>query len=232
MFAELPVEQFAQSPFFWVCAVASLFGLTVWYLYGGFIEENYTKIKWFRRLLLPHLSPVLQNIDDSTEDIDLSRLYVETPIYDEELALEVDVPSEDYDDVMDSLGDFFLESGFRPEVLLASLGNREGEEVGNWVLTAPERNHTDMTFVNRFHEILLMATAKRQLHVRIFYEEQEEKLGFYVHWEYNAYSPLYAKRHFNGKDVSISKAKALFEDYRQELTGGILNNYQDEANDN
>ena len=104
--------------------------------------------------------------------------------------------------------------------------NSEGyREVGNWVLTAPKRKHTSMRGVDRVHQVLLMLTAKSQLHVRIFYDEEEEMLRFYSHYEYNPYNPFYAKRHFNGENIKYDLARSLFKSYAVSLEHVLFENY-------
>lgn len=227
MFASLPIEHPPQDPLFWACFVASLIGLAAWNLYGRFIYENYSRIKWFRRLFLPWITPFLENVDEELDEVDLSRLYVETDVSEDEKVLEVDIPHEDHDIVMESLGEFFMDNYFRPEVLLASLASDdEGKkEEGNWVLTAPSKKHTGM----RLHELAIMLISKWQLHVRIFYNEEDETLSFYAHHEYNPYNPLLAKRHFNGDDVDVGLGKEMFRDYLPELNDNQLKNYNYEV---
>lgn len=223
MQVDLTAFQFlAENPLLWATAFASIFGLVVHYLYGGFIEKNYRKITWFRRLLLPHFSFILRKTDANFEKVDLSKLYVETSVSEEEKAFSVDASKigiEDIDEV-------FLNKNFRPEVLLSSLASDPDgrKEVGNWVLTAPNKSRSFFPANSRIYEVFQMLTAKWQLHVRVYYNEKEDKYTFYAHYEYNPYCPLYSKKHFNSKgmDKSLGVQMAINKlsgDFSQKTSG-------------
>lgn len=202
------LQHFATDPMFLVAGVAALIGLTLHYLYGGFIEENHRKINWFRRLLLPHFTFIISRTDSTLEDIDLSKLYVETKVTEEEHAFDIDdsVSLEEIDQV-------FLDKGFRPEVILTSLASDpEGQkEQGNWVLTAPQKNR-DVSFRGtRIYEAVQLLISTWQLHVRLYHDEDSGVYSVYAHYEYNPYCPLYSQKHFNAEGMNKSLGTAMAE---------------------
>lgn len=208
-------ETIPQSPVFWAAAAAAVIALMLHYLYGGWLERNYRHIKWLRRLILPHISYYLRSTDNDLDDVDLSQLYVETGVRESEHAM--DMPIDEYEDEWDALDDvekYLKKHYWRPEVILTSLADDpEGRyEIANWVLTAPEKSRKDSLALGRLRELLIMLTAERQLHLRIYYNEEEEKLQFYAHEEYNPYNPLYSKKHFNGVDMNHKGGRQMFLD--------------------
>lgn len=192
-------QMVSSDPMFLLAAAAAVIGITLHYLYGGFIEENHRKIIWFRRLLLPHFTFFLRQTDSSIEDVDLSRLYVETVVTDEEYVFAIDDSWS-----LDEISDVFLEKKFRPEALLASLASdMEGrKEVGNWVLTAPRKDRNVSVRGSRLYEVVQLLTAKWQLHVRLFHDEEKGVYSVYAHYEYNPYCPLYAMKHFEAEGMN------------------------------
>jgi len=180
------IETVLSDPLLIASVVASLVGLTLFYLYGGFIQQNYTKIKWFRRLFLPHLRNFIEHLDEEHEDVDLSEIRkVETSVSEEEHVFDLYLREEEYQEgVMLALGKFLtMHRHFRPEILLSSIGNNPDDlyEVGNFVLTAPEKNHTDAPALGRLYDIVVMFTSKYQLHVRVFYDDRSHRFRFYAH---------------------------------------------------
>ena len=213
---EIVTEIILSDPLFFASAAASIVGLLLWYLYRGFIVNNYTRIKWFRRLFFPHVSVLLRIADRRKENIDLSRLYVETETREDEYAFTLYLDeSDDEHDVIESIGGYLIDNKFRPEVLLTSLANHpEGyPEVGNFVLSGPEKSHPSLVGYGVFTEIIRMLLSKWQLHLRIYYDSDKHRLLFYVHREYNAYNPLYAKKHLDGKHVSGKEGVELFKQH-------------------
>lgn len=209
----------ATEPLFIVAGIAALIGITALYLYGGFIENNYTKIKWFRRLFLPHLSALLRNVDEQYKEFDISDVHkkIETRSSEKENVFDLYLLEEDTpEEVTKAIGEKLIDNHFRPEVILASLGrDSDGEaEIGNFVLTSPEKNHPDSSGISRLYDIATLFTAKYQLHVRIFYDEDSHKLQFYAHHELNPYNPLYAKKHLNGEGLDSQKGVRMFREYK------------------
>jgi hypothetical protein len=208
------------DPLFVVAALASFLGILLYYTYGGFINENYTRIKWFRRLFLPHITRAIKNIDKQYENVDMSGLYVETNVRDREHVFDLYLDEETTKEQgLNSVGGELISNHFRPEVILASLAtNPEGEaEDGNFVLTAPSRNHTDVSVFGRIYDIMVMFISKYQLHVRIYYDEDKHKLEFYAHHEMNPYNPLYAERHFEAKEFNVDKGVEMFKEYKDDM---------------
>jgi len=205
------LETLPQNPIFWVCSLAAILGVVTHYLYSGWINQNYRSIKWFRRMFLPHLTPLLEDLDDNTES-DLSKLYVETGVGESEHTFDISIPeAEVYESTLYEVEEQLRQKHFRPEVLLASVAsNPDGKyEVSNWVLTAPEKTHSDVAGCGVLSDVFKMLFSEWQLHVRVYWNEQERKLEFYSHYEKNPYSPLYAKDHFDGIGVDHAKGRKL-----------------------
>jgi len=215
---EVAIEIVQTNPLFVASALASLVGLTLYYLYRGFIHENYQRIKWFRRLFLPHITLLLRNVDKNNKRVDLSRLYVETEAQPEEEVFDLRLSEDNTrQEAVDKIGDYLISENFRPEVILASLAKHpEGyPEVGNFVLTAPEKNHDTIAGYGVFKEIFKMFTSKYQLHIRLYYDENKHRILFHAHHELNPYNPLYAKKHFNSVEFNMKKGVKLFRKYRE-----------------
>lgn len=207
------IEGLPQSILFYVAAFASVVGLVIYYLYyRGFIQDNYRHVKWFRRLVAPHLSVLLRRADKETPDTDLSRLYVETELSEEECVYSLSVEAENKDDTLDKIEDVLSSLHLRPEVVLTSVASDEegNYAIANWVLTGPSKSKSDVRGVGVLYEILHLLVSKWQLHLRIVYKDG--LLKFYVHKEYNPYNPLFAKKHFVGKDIDIEEAKTYFRE--------------------
>lgn len=227
------LETLPSDPLFWGAAIVAIFGVVVHYLYSGFIQRNYRKIKWFRRLFLPHITKALRHMDEELDDHDLSRLYVETSVSESEHVLDVEVPNKLEAAMV--LGEIerevFLDNNFRPEVLLASLASNPGGylEMGNWVKTAPEKKHPSTPFLGKLYEVVLLILAEWQLHIRIYYDEEQNLLRFYVHHEKNAYSPFHAQDHYDGDGIDVKKGRSLFKDYLPEMNEAVLRDYDYEV---
>ena len=208
------------DPLFVVAGIAALMGLALYYGYSGFINKNYTQIKWFRRLFLPHVTRAINQLDEQYDDIDMQGVYVETNVREREHVFDLHLDESDtMTEGVKKVGDELISQHFRPEVILASLG-RDPEnqgEVGNFVLTAPEKNHTDVPVMGRLYDIFVMFTSKYQLHVRIYYDENKHRLRFYAHHELNPYNPLYAKKHLQAKDFNTQKGVRMFEQYKKDI---------------
>lgn len=210
----------AQEPMFFVAALASVVGMTLFWLYGGFLEQNYTKIKWFRRLFLPHISHLIARIDNEYEEVDLDHIYTETTVYDDEFVFDLYLPEEvTKEEAHRQIGDELIENHFRPEVLLASLASTQGgnPELGNFVLTAPEKNHPDTTGFGRLYDLFVMFVSKWQLHTRYYYVSDKHKISFYAHKELNPYNPLYALAHLRAEDFRQEEGVEMFKEYKDEL---------------
>lgn len=212
------VAGLTSDPLLLVAGLASLVGLFVYWSYDGFIHENYTHIKWFRRLLLPHVTRLLKKAE---KDGDFFKgIYVETDTLDSEHVFDLYLEeSRMKEGALDAVGDTLIENHFRPEVLLASLGSNSSglEEVGNFVLTAPNKNHPDSTGLGRIYDIVVMFISKYQLHVRIFYDPEKHRLRFYAHYELNPYNPFYAQKHLDAEEFDIDKGVEMFREYADEL---------------
>lgn len=213
------IAEFAsKDPMFWVAALASVVGLTLYYLYSGYINKNYRHLKWLRRLFLPHVTRIIRKIDKSNEDIHLGGLYVESfspkkyRVFD--LYLSEDTTKEEAIECVDQK---LLSNHFRPEIILASLAsNNEGNvELGNFVLTAPERKHPDVKGFGKLYDIAMMFAAKHQLHVRYYYDEDKHRLRFYAHYESNPYNPFISYQHYEGD--GMRKAAEIFKEYQEEI---------------
>jgi hypothetical protein len=215
---EVAIEIIQANPLFVASALASLVGLTLYYLYRGFIHENYQRIEWFRRLFLPHITLLLRNVDENNKRVDLSRLYVETEAQPEEEVFDLRLSEDDTrEEAVGKIGDYLISEKFRPEVILASLAKHpEGHpEVGNFVLTAPDKNHDALVGYGVFKEIYRMLTSKYQLHLRLYYDEDKHRILFHAHHELNPYNPIYAKKHFNSVEFNMKKGVKLFRKYRE-----------------
>lgn len=216
------IEQLlATDPFFVVTAIVSLVGLSLYYLYGGFIEENHAQIKWFRRLFLPHVTKLLHDIDEQNEDIDLDGLYVETNIHQREHVFDLYLDERVHrEGGIEMVSEELIKNHFRPEVILASLGNnpQDKAELGNFVLTAPMNNHPDVPVMGRLYDIFVMLVSKYQLHVRIYYDEDKHRLRFYAHHELNPYNPRYAKKHLQGEEMDIPLGVEMFKKYKEDIS--------------
>lgn len=207
------VESLPQDPLFYGAALAAVIALTLHYMYyQTFIRENYRHIKWFRRLLLPHVSYMLRRVDEDVKNVDLSRLYVESPLRDSEHIMNFEWPDDkDYEYVLDNVEPVYFEKGLRPEVILASIkGGTEHEEVSNFILTGPGRRRTNKSVARSLYDIFLMLTSKYQLHPRLLLDEDEGVLKVGVHHELNPYNPLYSLRHLEGDEFSPHKGKDMF----------------------
>ena len=207
---------------FIVAAIASIIGIGIYYLYGGFLTQNYKKIKWFRRLFLPHVSKIIKDYDESNEDVDLSQLSkTETTTLDSEHVFDLHLKEHYTKETANKLiGNELIENHFRPEVILASVGRQETSEeleLGNFVLTAPEKNHPDTTALGRLYDIVLLFTSKYQLHVRYFYDEEKHRIRFYAHYELNPYNPLYAKKHLEAEKFNVEKGVEMFKKYKDNI---------------
>lgn len=214
------LEDMVSNPLFYAATIASLFGLALHYLYyEGFIEENYREAKWFRRLFLPHITFLLHELDSEFDDYDLSKMYVETTVSESEHVLDIDISDADKEEVLDGIESHLLASHYRPEVILSSLASTPDgyKEIGNWVLTAPEKNHTDLPAMGILHDALLMIGSKWQLHVRIFHNEEREMIEFYTHYEKNPYNPFHAPDHFKANGLDAERGKKLFRRKLAEL---------------
>lgn len=211
-----------NNPLLVASVIASIVGVTIYYLYRGFILQNYQRIKWFRRLLLPHISLILRQVDKRNKDVDLSKLYVTTDVLEGrehigDLYLE---EGEKQDEVVEDVGSYLIENKFRPEVILTSVAEHEDDipEVGNFVLTAPMKTRDVLPGYGVFTEVFRMLTSKYQLHVRMYYDKEKHRLRFYGHHELNPYNPLFAKGHFNSEDFDSSLGVSMFRrDYFGDL---------------
>jgi len=212
-----------NNPLMVASVAASIGGLGLYWLFRGFIVQDYQRIKWFRRLLLPHISLILRQVDKNNKDVDLSKLYVQTEILEDkehigDLYLS---EGEKQDEAVEQVGDYLIGNKFRPEVILASLAEHEDDlpEVGNFVLTAPNRNQDVLPGYGVFTEIFSMLTSKYQLHIRMYYDKEKHRLRFYGHYELNPYNPLYAKKHFNSVDYDSRLGVKIFRrDYAEKLS--------------
>ena len=207
---------------FIVAAIASIIGIGIYYLYGGFLTQNYKKIKWFRRLFLPHVSKIIKDYDESNKDVDLSQLSkTETTTLDSEHVFDLHLKEHYTKETANKLiGNELIENHFRPEVILASVGRQETSEeleLGNFVLTAPEKNHPDTTGLGKLYDIVLLFTSKYQLHVRYFYDEEKHRIRFYAHYELNPYNPLYAKKHLEAEKFNVEKGVEMFKEYKDDI---------------
>lgn len=220
-FANEVFSAVASDPLMFAAGLASLVGLFMYWSYGGFINENYQRIKWFRRLFLPHITRLLHKIDEENENIDLDGAYVETQILESEHAFDLYLreSSRDYLIPLTGVSETLIDNHFRPEVILASLGTSpEGYvEVGNFALTAPEKKKVDMTGIARLNDIITMFVSRYQLHVRIFFDPEKHRLRFYAHHEYNPYNPFHAKDHLEAKKFNPRKGVKMFKEYADEL---------------
>lgn len=208
------------DPLFFAAALASLIGISIYWLYGGFIDQNYNKIKWFRRLLLPHVTRAIRTIDEENKEYDLSCLYVETKALDREHVFDLYIDEdESKEQALSNVGDELISHHFRPEVILASLAeNSDGNaEDGNFVLTAPTSNHPNSTGIGRLYDIIVMLTSKYQLHVRIFHDADKHRLRFYAHHELNPYNPFFALDHFEAKEFDTETGVRMFGRYKEDL---------------
>lgn len=202
--------------------LASLAATTVYYLYGGFIQRDYRKITWFRRLLLPHVSTLIKAYDETNENVDLTHLTkTETEVHDVEHVFDLYLDEDEtVDSASEKVNEELISNHFRPEVLLASVGRQTTSkrlERGNFVLTSPTRRHTDAPGAGRIFDILTMMLSKYQLHVRYFYDAEQHRFRFYAHHELNPYNPFYAKGHLTATEFSANKGVDLFEEYEDEL---------------
>lgn len=214
------VVELTSNPLLVAAAIASFIGLFIYWSYGGFINENYRRIKWFRRLFLPHVTRILKVIDDQNENTDFDGVYVKTDILSQEHAFDLFLEEEKTkDEVIDDVGNELLKHNFRPEVILASLGTNPAgrNEIGNFVLTAPEKEHFNAIGIGRVYEIIMMFMSKHQLHIRIFYDPEKHRLRFYAHYELNPYNPFVAKRHLQGKSINFRKGVDMAREYAPEL---------------
>ena len=225
------IESVPKEPLFHIAGFASIVGIVLIYLFRGFINEKHTRVKWFRRLLFPHLSTLIERAQDETDDERVDKLYVETEVSNEERVLDIQVDEDEMKYILGYIETTLKEIGFRPEVILASLASTdEGYyEVGNWVFTAPEKKHPDVPVLGDLYEIAVLLVAKWQLHVRIFYNEEEGKLEMYAHYEKNPYSYLHAKDHFLGEGLDMEKGRELFRSYLPEFEH-ILRDHEHEIN--
>lgn len=217
---EFASELALSNPMFIASGVASLIGLTLWFLYRGFITENFTRIQWLRRLLFPHLSLFLRKADKNAEGYDLSKLYVETVVTKPEHAFDLYLPEDKTEDTAtQEIGEYLISEGFRPEVILTSLAEhpKEFPEMGNFVLTAPRKTHPSVPGYGIFYELFHMLISKRQLHVRFYHNTNSHSFEFFVHEEYNPYNPLYAKRHFDSEEFSPEDGVELIAEYEDEI---------------
>lgn len=217
---EIAIGFVTSNPLLVASAVASFIGIALWYLYRGFVLRNYTRIKWFRRLLLPHITILLKLVDRRNPEFDLSRLYVETEAQPEEKAFQLFLDeSDDENEVVKEIGEYLISEKFRPEVILTSLAEhpKDYPEMGNFVLTAPEKNHSAVVGYGVFTELFRMFTSKWQLHVRMYYDRDKHRLSFYAHKEYNSYNPIYALRHFKGEEISASEGVELLDNYADDI---------------
>lgn len=210
------------DPLFVVAAVASLFALSMYYMYGGFIYENYGKIKWFRRLFLPHVTRIIGLMDERYDQVDLSDLEkVETNIREREHVFDLYLDeAQTKETALKAVGYELISQHFRPEVILSSLGtdpDGDGED-GNFVLTAPSRSHSDVPVLGRIYDILIMFLSKYQLHVRIYYDEDKHRLRFYAHHELNPYNPFFAKDHLEAKEFDVDKGVEMFSEYEDDIS--------------
>lgn len=213
------LESLPKDPLFWACALVAVGGVVVHYLYSGFLKQNYREIVWFRRILLPHMSLFLEKVDDDLEGYDLSKFYVETEMSDKEHVMDIEVGRSEYEEVHDELAQFLFERHFRPEVLLASLSSspRGYKEIGNYVLTAPEKKHSKVPFLGKMYDVLILLMADWQLHVRVFYDSENDRLRIYVHREKNPYNPIEAKNHYRGNKMDYEGGRKLFRRYVPDL---------------
>jgi hypothetical protein len=212
---EMVVEIVQNNPLFVASALASLVGISLYYLYRGFINENYQKIKWFRRLLLPHITIALRHLDEEYEEYDLSKLYVETESNKSEYVFSLKPYKTE---APQTLGKRLISNGFRPEVILTSLAKHpEGyPEVGNYVLSGPEKNHGSHGH-GVWRELFNMFLSKWQLHVRYYFNEEDNEYLFYAHKEYNPYNPLYAAKHLRGEKIDVEEGGKLLLQYTDEF---------------
>jgi len=219
---EIATEVLQTDPLFIAASIASLLGLGLYFGYRGFIHENYQRIKWFRRLFLPHITLLLRKGDKKLDGVDLSRLYVETNARPEEEVFDLRLREEDrMNGVVEAVGSYLIkEENFRPEVILTSNANHsEGyPEVGNFVLTAPEKSHDYFARYGVFREIFRMFTSKYQLHVRLYYDQDKHRILFHAHHELNPYNLIYAKKHFNGVQFNIRRGVELFRRYKDGIS--------------
>ncbi len=221
------MQQFVESltstdPIFIAAALASLIGISLYYLYGGLLNENYTKIKWFRTLFLPHVSNLVKEIDERNEDIDISSLSkTETTTLDREHVFDLYLKEEyDENEVSRKIGKELIRNHFRPEVILASVARQESSrelEMGNFVLTAPEKTHPDTIGLGRMYDLFVLFTSKYQLHVRYFYDKDSHKIRFYAHHELNPYNPLFAKDHLEAEEFDVEKGVGMFREYSDDI---------------
>lgn len=210
------------DPLFIVAGIASFIGIGIYYLYGGFLTENYTQVKWFRRLFLPHVSNLVKAYDERNKNIDLSQLSkTETKTLDSEHVFDLHLKDQYTKETANKLiGDELIKNHFRPELILASVGRQESSEeleFGNFVLTAPEKNHPDTTGLGRLYDIIVLFTSKYQLHVRYFYDEEKHRIRFYAHYELNPYNPLYAKKHLEAEGFDVEKGVNMFREYKDDI---------------
>lgn len=194
-----------------IAALASIVAATIYYLFSGFIKGNYRQIKWFRRIFLPHVTWALKKTDLDDD------VYVESPYRESEHLLDITDADKDFAMpwfffALKHTEEFLKVKGFRPEVLLASLKGRESDldEVGNFILTAPEKRNK--AHYSKMRELLMLLTSKYQLHVRLLHDDDNEKLLMLVHHELNPYNPLYAKKHIDGKEFSPEKGREMFKE--------------------
>lgn len=193
-----------------IAALASVIAATVYYLFSGFIKGNYRHIKWFRRIFLPHVTWALKKTDLDDD------VYVESPYRDSEHLLDIVGAVDNHFgpewlySLKAIIEPFLKDKGFRPEVLLASLKGRESDldEVGNFILTAPEKRKKPHH--NKMRELLMLLTSKYQLHVRLL--KDDDKILMLVHHELNPYNPFFAKKHIDGKEFSPEKGREMFKE--------------------
>ena len=214
---QMIAEIVMNNPLLIASVVASLLGASLYYLFRGFILQDYQRIKWFRRLLLPHISLILRQVDKNNKSVDLSKLYVTTGVLEQkehigDLYLDEDVKR---DEGVKQVGSYLIDNKFRPEVILTSLAEHEKDlpEMGNFVLTAPNKKRDVLPGYGVFTEIFRMLTSKYQLHVRIYYDKEKHRLRFYGHHELNPYNPFYAKGHFNSENFNARLGVELFRSH-------------------
>lgn len=218
---EIAITLIQNDPLLIASMAASLVGLFLWYLYRGFIHNNYRRIQWFRRFFLPHVTLLLREISKRREDIDLNDVYVESKAYPGEQVFDLRLAGEEsWEKKVEEIGDYLIkDEHFRPEVILTSLAKHpEGyPEVGNFVLTAPNKNRSSFGRYGVFKEIMIMFTSKYQLHLRLYYDENKHRILFHTHHEMNPYNPLYAKKHLKGKELNYGRGKMLFRKYKDNI---------------
>lgn len=222
------IESLPTDPMVYVAGFAALFGALIYLLYyDGYIRENYRSVKWLRRMVFPHVARGLHKLDEMTGEDRLSHLYVMVNAPESQHILNIDTAGKSLDKSLNDIGQAYKKMHFRPEVILAGLAeNDDGrKEVGNFILTAPSKNHPNAWGASIVYDVLVMLFTKYQLHIRLFHNEQKECIEVYAHYELNPYNPRYSRGHYEGDEYSTEKGKEMMVDMLDEFENRLPDGY-------